>query len=229
VTGYFVTEIRGHGFGDELPEMVPAVGLSGPFDADVMDRTPDDLRIGTPLGGTVTSARQKRKWAREAASSGLTRVLCGGLGLAAILILGMPSFPRAVAATTERVVHDTHTGLAINGVDPVAYFTDAAPLVGLPENEYLYAGVVWRFRNEGNRAAFMANPEIYMPRFGGYDAVAIGRALALPGNPQLWAIVGERLYLFYSEDARARFMTKPDDAIALADNKWPALIDTLVN
>ena len=118
-----------------------------------------------------------------------------------------------MAATTERVVNDPHTGLAINGVDPVAYFTDAAPLVGLPENEYRYAGVVWRFRNEGNRAAFMANPEVYMPRFGGYDAVAIGRALALPGNPLLWAIVGERLYLFYSEDARARFMANPDEAI----------------
>ena len=179
----------------------------------------------------MTSARQQPKWARVrvGASSGLTRALCCGLGLAAMLILGMPSCPRAVAATTERVVNDPHTGLAINGVDPVAYFTDAAPLVGLAEYEYQYAGVVWRFRNEGNRAAFVANPEIYMPRFGGYDPIAIGRALALPGNPQLWAIVGERLYLFYSEDARARFMAKPDEAIALADNKWPALVDTLVN
>ena len=179
----------------------------------------------------MTSARQQPKWARVrvGASSGLTRVLCCGLGLAAMLILGMPSCPRAVAATTERVVNDPHTGLAINGVDPVAYFTDAAPLVGLAEYEYQYAGVVWRFRNEGNRAAFMADPDVYMPRFGGYDAVAIGRALALPGNPQLWAIVGERLYLFYSAEARAQFMAKPDDAIALADNKWPALVDTLVN
>jgi YHS domain-containing protein len=139
----------------------------------------------------------------------------------------MPSL--APAATTERVVSDTHTGLAINGVDPVAYFTDAAPLVGFAEYEYQYAGVVWRFRNEGNRAAFMAHPEVYMPRFGGYDAVAIGRALVLPGNPQLWAIVGERLYLFHSEEARARFMTRPDEAIALADSKWPALVETLVN
>jgi hypothetical protein len=229
VSGYFVTEIRGHGFGDEMPDRIPAACLSGPFDAEIADRTPDDLRIGTPLGGTVTSARQQPKWARVRVSSGLTPVLCCGLGLAAMLTLGVPSFPRAVAATTERVVHDTHTGLAINGVDPVAYFTDAAPLVGLPEYEYLYAGVVWRFRNEGNRAAFMANPEIYMPRFGGYDAVAIGRALALPGNPQLWAIAGERLYLFFSEEARALFMAKPDDTIASADNKWPALVDTLVN
>jgi YHS domain-containing protein len=176
----------------------------------------------------MTSARQQRKSARMGVS-GLRRALCCGLGLAAVLILGILPWPRAGAATTDRVVHDVHTGLAINGVDPVAYFTDAAPLVGLPEYEYLYAGVVWRFRNEGNRAAFVANPEVYMPRFGGYDAVAIGRALVLPGNPRLWAIAGERLYLFYSEEARARFMAKPEDVIALADNRWPALVDTLVN
>jgi len=177
----------------------------------------------------VTSARQHRKPARVTASPGLARAFCCGLGLAAMLLPGAASFSPAVAATTERVVNDAHTGLAINGVDPVAYFTDAAPLVGLAEYEYQYAGVVWRFRNEGNRAAFMADPEVYMPRFGGYDAVDIGRALVLPGNPQLWAIVGERLYLFYSAEARAQFMSKPDDAIALADNKWPALVDTLVN
>jgi hypothetical protein len=75
----------------------------------------------------------------------------------------------------------------------------------------------------------MANPDVYMPRFGGYDAVAIGRALVLPGNPQLWAIADDRLYLFYSEDARARFVAKPDEVISVADNKWPALVDTLVN
>ena len=177
----------------------------------------------------MTSARQQRKSARPAPRvwPGVTRALACGLGLAGMAILGMPFM--AGAATTQRVVHDTYTGLAINGVDPVAYFTDAAPLVGRPEHEYLYAGVVWRFCNEGNMAAFMANPDVYMPRFGGYDAVAIGRALVLPGNPQLWAIVGERLYLFYSEDARARFMAKPDEVISVADNKWPALVDTLVN
>src|SRR3977135_109515 len=189
----------------------------------------DAPRIGTPLGETMTSARQQRTSARPAARvwSGVTRALACGLGLAGVVFLGMPFI--AGAATTQRVVHDIYTGLAINGVDPVAYFTDAAPLVGRPEHEYLYAGVVWRFCNEGNMAAFIANPDVYMPRFGGYDQGALGRALVLPGNRQRWAMVGERLYLFYSEDARARFMAKPDDGISVADKKWPALVDTLVN
>src|ERR1700738_4244256 len=126
-------------------------------------------------------------------------------GLAVALAATMACLPRVDATTTERVVSDRLTGLAMNGIDPVAYFTDAAPLYGRAEQEYRYAGVIWRFRNEGNKAAFVANPEVYMPRYGGYDPIAVGRAVAVPGNPLVWTVVGERLYLFYSEEARARF------------------------
>jgi hypothetical protein len=70
--------------------------------------------------------------------------------------------------------------LAINGFDPLAYFIDGAPLQGTDDFEHPYAGAVWRFRNEGNRAAFIADPEVYMPRYGGYDPVGIARGVAVP-------------------------------------------------
>jgi YHS domain-containing protein len=145
-----------------------------------------------------------------------------------MLAVAVPAATRVTAATTERVVNDYHTGLAIDGVDPVGYFTDATPLFGRADFEYRYAGVVWRFRNEGNKAAFVENPDVYMPRYGGYDAVALGRSVALPGNPMIWAIVGQHLYLFYSDEARAQFVAKPDEAIVLADSKWPAVVGSLV-
>src|ERR1700737_3359233 len=53
----------------------------------------------------------------------------------------------ARAATTERVVANRYSGLAIEGYDPVAYFTDAAATQGRPEYEAAESGVVWRFRN----------------------------------------------------------------------------------
>jgi hypothetical protein len=148
--------------------------------------------------------------------------------LAVLLAVAMSGLPRVGAATTERVVSDRFSGLAINGMDPVAYFTDREPLYGRPDQEYRYRGVIWRFCNEGNKAAFMAHPEVYMPRYGGYDPIAVGRAVAVPGNPLVWALVRERLYLFYNEEARARFIAKPDEAILRADNKWPTVINGLV-
>jgi YHS domain-containing protein len=181
----------------------------------------------------MTPARQQRK--SQIISSGLVRRLLLApwrgvwrLALAAVVVLALPGLPRVGAATTERVVSDRFSGLALNGIDPVAYFTDAAPLYGRAEREYRYAGVTWRFRNEGNMAAFIDNPNVYMPRYGGYDPIAVGRAVAVPGNPLLWTVFGERLYLFYSEQARARFVANPDEAILHADNKWPKVVGGLV-
>jgi hypothetical protein len=156
------------------------------------------------------------------------------IGLAALglgLLLGVGgAFDRgpARAATTERVVVDRHTGLALYGFDPVAYFTDAEPLVGRPEFELAFAGAVWRFRNEGNRAAFRDRPDVYMPLFGGYDVLAVARGAAVPGNPRYWAVLDRRLYLFESEAARAAFAGDPAKVDAAAQAKWPELLKTLV-
>src|ERR1041384_3124921 len=126
----------------------------------------------------------------------------------AALFLGLVG-PLVEAATTERVVTDRHTGLAIYGIDPVAYFTNGKPTIGRENFELRYAGAVWRFDNEGNRAAFAADPDVYMPQFGGYDPLGVSRGVATPGNPVLWIISDQRLYLFYTAEARAAFLGNP--------------------
>src|SRR5271169_877515 len=74
----------------------------------------------------------------------------------------------ARASTTERVVVNRFSGIAIEGFDPVAYFVEGRAVRGLEDFEAGEAGAVWRFHNEGNRAFFVAHPEIYGPQFGGY-------------------------------------------------------------
>jgi hypothetical protein len=138
-------------------------------------------------------------------------------------------WPRViVAATTERVITDRHTGLAIDGYDPVAYFTDGAATPGVPEFEHRSSGVVWRFRNQGDRDAFIQDPETYMPAYGGYDPVAIARGVAVGGNPTVWLIDGDRLFLFYSPEDRATFEADPARAITDAEARWPEVSSTLV-
>ena len=60
----------------------------------------------------------------------------------------------AQAATTERVVVNRYSGLAIEGFDPVAYFTESMAALGLPDFEAREAGAVWRFRNAGQPRLF---------------------------------------------------------------------------
>jgi hypothetical protein len=139
--------------------------------------------------------------------------------VAALALSAIPGVLRA--ATTERIVVDRHTGLAIYGIDPVGYFTDRKPVTGKPDFEYRHAGAIWRFDNEGNRAAFARDPQVYMPRFGGYDPVGVSHGLSTAGYPALWIMHDERLYLFYTEVARQAFIANPAAVIAAAAARWP--------
>jgi hypothetical protein len=160
----------------------------------------------------MTLRRQERKGSSRGART----------AIAALVVLCAPG-PALAQATTERVVVNRFTGLAISGFDPVAYFTDTSPMRGDERFEAVQDGAVWRFRNEGNRAAFIGHPEIYAPRFGGYDPVDVARGRTVQGLPQLFTIHGQRLYLFASETSRAAFAANPDGFAESAQRRWPKL------
>ena len=146
--------------------------------------------------------------------------------LAAVFALIGPD-RAAQGSTTERIVANRYSGLAIEGFDPVAYFTDAQPIRGLPDFEASEAGAVWRFHNASNRDAFAANPEIYGPQFGGYDPIGVARGIALAGNPRFFVVTGQRLYLFGREESRNDFAADPARFLKDAQARWPGLQNTL--
>jgi hypothetical protein len=171
----------------------------------------------------MTAQRQERNGWRP----GLAFIaLLASLELASLgAQAGLPC--AAEAATTERVIVNRYTGLAIEGFDPVAYFADARPGLGLPDFEASEAGAVWRFRNEGNRASFLAHPDIYGPQFGGYDPVDVARGVTYAGNPRFWLISGQRLYLFGREEHRDAFAADPQAVLRNANARWPDLEQNL--
>jgi hypothetical protein len=170
----------------------------------------------------MTAAARPRKVVRR---FNVPRSVMLAAVLAVLLTAGLGSDARAAA--TERVVTDRHTGLAIYGIDPVAFYTKRKPTEGREEFELRYAGAIWRFENEGNRAAFIKDPAIYMPRYGGYDPIGIARAVATPGYAALWSVVENRLYLFYTPEAQKIFLADPQAAIAAADARWPEVMKDL--
>jgi hypothetical protein len=146
----------------------------------------------------------------------------------ACLLLALSLGPSHLrAATTERIVVDWHTGLAIGGYDPVAFYMDGKPVSGSPDIELHYAGAIWRFSNVGNREAFATRPDVYMPQFGGYDPIGVSRGVAVAGNPSLWLIVSGRLFLFYDRRRLEMFIADPARFIAEAERKWPDVLSTL--
>ena len=168
----------------------------------------------------MTAERQERNgFGRQIALIGLV----AAIGICLDIFLGVFLAPAVRATTTERVVAARFSGLAIDGFDPVAYFVQNRAVLGLPDYEAQEAGAVWRFHNEGNRASFLAHPEVYAPQFGGYDPIDVARGVTFAGNPNFFAVVGQRLYLFGLEAHRDAFAADPEHFLPDARERWPQL------
>lgn len=138
-----------------------------------------------------------------------------------VLSLVVPAIPVRAFTSGELIVADTRAGLALFGFDPVSYFLQGAAEVGVERFQLKFAGFTWQFRNEANREAFRAQPDVYVPRFGGYDPVALTRGAPVAGHPMLFVIHDGRLYLFQKAENREMFITTPQTMIEAARAHWP--------
>ena len=125
--------------------------------------------------------------------------------------------------TTRQILHDPATGLAIYGIDPLSYFIHGQPMPGSAEIETVRYGVVWRFESVSNRAAFESDPQVYAPRFGGYDAFRLLSGHLAEGNPAIYEVDGDRLILFATELNRTSWRKVTDDGYGTAQRNWEQL------
>ncbi|MFQ6548822.1 YHS domain-containing (seleno)protein [Aestuariibius sp. 2305UL40-4] len=124
------------------------------------------------------------------------------------------------------------TGFAVSGYDVVAY-RDLAQVpvgqsqpAGVPGRSDItaeYNGAVFAFATEENRERFLTDPAFYAPQYDGHCAYGVAQGGKVPGNPNLWRIVDDRLYLnitsnvvtFWEEDIPAN--------ISLSEGNWPGI------
>lgn len=115
-------------------------------------------------------------------------------------------------------------GVAIDGYDPVAYFTDGRPVEGRKELAHEWGGATWRFASAEHRDLFAAAPEKYAPQYGGYCAWAVSNSYTADTDPQAWSIVDGRLFLNYNLEVRAKWEQDKPGNITRADRNWPKLL-----
>ncbi len=112
-------------------------------------------------------------------------------------------------------------GPAIKGYDPVAYFTDNQATPGKAEFATTYDDVEWRFATADHRDLFVADPEKYIPEYGGYCAYAMGaKNEKVKVDPTVFSIVEGRLFLNYSSAVREDWLQRRDEYIKAADKNW---------
>ena len=154
--------------------------------------------------------RQKRKQILT-----ISRLL---VALAMVLSGGGPAVAQSLVTA---IVTDPLTGVALEGYDPVSYFTEPDPLPGLPDFEFQWQGVPWYFASAANRDVFMRHPEIYAPQFGGHCLTSLARGYLSDGKPRLYVIDKMKLYLFYSVSNREAYFQSEGASLQAAVSNWP--------
>ena len=110
---------------------------------------------------------------------------------------------------------------AINGYDPVAYFTESKPVKGKKEFSHEWKDSNWLFSSAKNRDTFKADPEKYAPQFGGFCAYGVSDNHKASTSPDAWTIVDGKLYLNYDLGVKQLWSKDRENRINKAHANWP--------
>lgn len=141
----------------------------------------------------------------------------------AAALAGLIAAPSAVFANTISRFNLSDTGHALNGYDTTAYFSAGAATDGSDTTTVTWKGAAWRFATAEDAALFQADPDAYAPQFGGYCTRAMSINREVPGDPEVWRIHEDKLYVFFAPRGGRIFDDGPDEMIALAQTHWDTL------
>ena len=116
-------------------------------------------------------------------------------------------------------------GYAINGYDPVAYFTMGKPVAGSMDHSVMHNGATFLFANTEHKSMFESDPERYAPQFGGYCAYAVSKGATAKTEPDAWTVVDDKLYLNFNTEVRALWKQAIPGNIERANNNWPDVLN----
>ena len=116
------------------------------------------------------------------------------------------------------------SGIAVDGYDTVAFFTDAKPVHGNPGIKSAYQGATYFFVNKEHQALFEANPAKYVPQFGGFCAYGVALNALFPVDISTWQIRDGKLYLNLNPEILKAFNADFKANTTKADGNWPELV-----
>ncbi len=136
----------------------------------------------------------------------------------------LASFANKAQAQEKTLLNVDKKGVAIQGYDPVTFFTKRNPIHGDAKFTSSYHGATYLFASAEDKAKFDKDPAKYEPQFGGYCAYGVTKGKAVEVEIDAFQIVGGRLLLQYDKGIRDKFAKDPESSLKLADQKWPEVV-----
>ena len=157
-------------------------------------------------------------------SPSLSRRSVLALGATALLFSTAARAAEPAVNTLKNSLFGGRTDTAINGYDPVAYFTVGKPVKGQDGLVTEWMGAKWKFSSQANLDLFKANPEKYAPQYGGYCAYGVTQGSLIKVEPEQFTLRDGKLYLNYDADVQSKWLKDPAGYIKDADAKFQALL-----
>ncbi len=145
--------------------------------------------------------------------------------LAFLLVLGAVAVPGVAWSKEDPIYTSRFSNAAAGGYDVTAYFSEAQPVKGKKAFSTQYQGADWRFASQENLDKFTQNPEKYAPQYGGYCAWAVAEGKTASGDPMLWTIHEDKLYLNYNKKINTRWLNDKENFIVKGDKNWPSVLN----
>jgi YHS domain-containing protein len=131
----------------------------------------------------------------------------------------------STVAVAKDLLNVDSNGVAIQGYDPVAFFTDNRPVKGNSQFQSEYHGAKYYFASAEHKTAFDKEPIKFEPRFGGFCAYGASRGNKAPVKIEAWQIVDGRLLMQYDLDIKNSFNKDQQGNLRKADQNWPGLVE----
>jgi YHS domain-containing protein len=135
----------------------------------------------------------------------------------------MRAFLKAITFASALALSSIAGAAGLDGFDPVSYFNSPKPLKGSDSITAQHQGETYHFASAQSRDQFVANPERFLPQYGGHCAWAIAQGKLAPGNASVYKVVEGKLYLNVNQSVASRWEQDIPGFIRGADERWPSL------
>ncbi|HTL55426.1 MAG TPA: YHS domain-containing (seleno)protein [Candidatus Limnocylindrales bacterium] len=142
-----------------------------------------------------------------------------------VLLMLLLSSTASLFAQTKNLLNLDKNGLAVQGYDPVAFFTENKPVKGRMEFKSVHNGATYFFASGQDKARFDKEPSKYEPAYGGFCAFGVSKNKLVEIDPEAFQVVDGHLLLQYSKSVRNDFNKDTQGNLSKANANWPALVE----